>query len=175
MSCASLSWSIICQSLFLRGDEFRTAFAQIGEVQCLVSSSVNIMALTATATIETFQVVSQRLSLHKPVIVAVSPNRGNIKLMVQPSKSLKEFAEAIAQGLKCDKTRYPKSVIFARSYQDCSNLYLTVACSLKKDITFPAGYPNLLKYRLISMYTRASPEEMKSRVMASFSVLFELL
>jgi len=56
------------------------------------------MALIATATIEIFQVVSQRLSLHKPMIVAVSPNRGNIKLMVQPSKSLKEFAEAIARG-----------------------------------------------------------------------------
>jgi len=76
------------------------------------------MALTATATIETFQVVSQRLSLRKPVIVPVSLNRGNIKLMVQPFKSLKEFAEATVLGLKCDK-QDTQSVIFARSYQDC--------------------------------------------------------
>ena len=68
------------------------------------------MALTTTATIETFQVVSQELSLRKPVIVTASPNRGIIKIMVEPSKSLKEFAKAIAQGLKCN-TGIFKSVV----------------------------------------------------------------
>ena len=91
-----------------RGDKFRTAFAQIGEVRCLIPSSVNVMALTATSTIETFQVVLQRLSLFNPVTVAVSPNRGNIKLLVQPSKSLKEFGATIVQELKAKRKRYPK-------------------------------------------------------------------
>ncbi|XP_065893522.1 ATP-dependent DNA helicase RecQ-like isoform X1 [Dysidea avara] len=151
------------------GDKFRTAFAQIGEVRCLIPSSVNVMALTATSTIETFQVVLQRLSLFNPVTVAVSPNRGNIKLLVQPSKSLKEFGATIVQELKAKRKRYPKTVIFTRSYLDCTNLFLTMACSLRKDITFPAGYPNLLKYRLITMYTRATTDEMKSKIMASFT------
>ena len=154
---------------FYRGDKFHTVFAQIGEVRCLIPSNVNVMALTATTTIETFQVVSQRLALHKPVTVAVSPNRVNIKLLVQPSKSLKEFAQAVVQELKAKKTAYPKTVIFARSYQDCTSLYLTVACSLRKDITFPRGYSNLLKYRLVSMYTRASTGEMKKKIMTLFS------
>ena len=127
------------------------------------------MALTATATIETFQIVSQRLPLYNPIIIAVSPNRENIKLLVQPSKSLKEFSAIIVQELKAKRTGYPKTVIFVRSYQDCTNLFLTVACALRKDITFPAGYPNLLKYRLITMYTRATTDEMKSKIMASFT------
>jgi len=127
---------IVC--FFAQGgrDKFHTAFAQIGEVRCLIPSNVNVMALTATATIEMLQVVSQRLSLHNPVTVAVSPNRGNIKLLVQPSKSLKEFGAIIVQELRAKSTGYPKTVIFACSYQDCTNLFLTIACSLQKNITF---------------------------------------
>ena len=39
----------------------------------------------------------------------------------------------------------------------------------------PVGYPNLLKYRLLSMYTRASRDEMKSLIMSSFSQVDSLL
>lgn len=152
-----------------RGDTFRTAFASIGEVRCLIPSSINIIALTATATLETFHTVCQRLSLFKPVTVAVSPNRMNIKLMVQPSKSLKEFTQLIASKLKVQQKDYPKTIIFARSYQDCTNLYLNVSHSLGKYITYPAGYPNLLKYRLLTMYTRASTDNMKSSIMSIFT------
>ena len=153
-----------------RGDKFRTAFASIGEVRCLIPSDVNIIALTATATLDTFHVVSQRLSLYKPVIVAMSPNRVNIKLKVQPSKSLREFTQLIASRLKLQQRDYPKTVVFAHSYQDCTNLYLNVSRALGKHITYPAGYPNLLKYRLLTMYTRASTDEMKSSIMSIFSL-----
>lgn len=167
--CTSDAVFAFFKLVFYRGDKFRTVFAQIGELRCLIPSNINVMALTATSTIETFQVVSERLALHNPVTVAVSPNRGNIKLLVEPSKSLKEFAKALVQELKEKKIMFPKTVIFVRSYQDCSSLYLTVACCLQKDLTFPSGYPNLLKYRLVSMYTRASTDEMKEKTMALFS------
>ena len=127
------------------------------------------MALTATATMETFHIVSERLSLRKPLVVAVSSNRENIKLIVQPSKSLKEFSKAVALELKVKHKEYPKSVIFARTYQDCTNLYLYIARYLGKFITLPVGCPNLLRHRLVSMYTRASTDEMKTMVMSCFS------
>ena len=60
---------------------------------------------------ETFYAVCQWLSLFKPVIVAVSPNRMNIKLTVQPSKSLKEFTQLVASKLKVQQTDYQKSII----------------------------------------------------------------
>ena len=67
---------------------------------------------------ETFHAVCQCMSLFKPVIVAVSPNRMNIKLTVQPSKSLKElFTQLVASKLKVQQTDYQKSIIFACSYQ----------------------------------------------------------
>ena len=41
------------------------------------------------------------------------------------------------------------------------NLYLNISQSLGTYITYPAGYPNLLKNHLLMMYTRASTDDMK--------------
>ena len=40
----------------LGGDEFRKVFSQVGELRSLLPTGVNIMALKATATTETFQI-----------------------------------------------------------------------------------------------------------------------
>ena len=36
--------------MLYKGDKFRTEFAQIGEIRCIIPARVNVMALTATAT-----------------------------------------------------------------------------------------------------------------------------
>lgn len=51
------------------GDDFRRAFSEIGNLRSLIPSNVNVLALTATATHNTFKVVAERLSLKDPVIV----------------------------------------------------------------------------------------------------------
>ena len=136
----------------------------------MLPDSIRCQHHCTTATLDMFHVVSQRLSVYKPVIVAVSPNRVNIKLKAQPSKSLREFTQLIASRLKLQQRDYPKTVVFAHSYQDCTILYLNVSHMLGKYITYPAGYPNLLKYRLLTMYARASTDEMKSSIMSTFSM-----
>ena len=55
------------------GDEFRMAFAEIGNLRSIIPQQVNIMALTATATQETLKTIIQRLSLRNPKIIAMSP------------------------------------------------------------------------------------------------------
>ena len=50
-----------------RGDQFRTTYASLGELRSIIPSNNNIMALTATATHATFEVVKERLSLNNPV------------------------------------------------------------------------------------------------------------
>ena len=65
------------------GDEFRTAFAQIGDLHSLIPTPVNIiMALTATITSETFDVVTRRLSMDKAILIALPPYRDNIAYQV---------------------------------------------------------------------------------------------
>ena len=126
------------------------------------------MALTATATRATFEVVKERLSLIDPVVVGVSPNRPNIFLSVVPAIKLESLAENICSTLKKERIHYPKTVVFCRSYQDCMNLYLAIIEQLDKDKTEPPGYPNFLEYRLVTMFTRASTSHMKKMVLSLF-------
>ena len=126
------------------------------------------MALTATATRATFEVVKERLSLIDPVVVGVSPNRPNIFLSVVPAIKLESLAENICSALKKERIHYPKTVVFCRSYQDCMNLYLAIIEQLDKDKIEPPGYPNFLEYRLVTMFTRASTSHMKKMVLSLF-------
>ena len=126
------------------------------------------MALTATATHETLDIVTKQLSLDKPVIVAVSPDRQNINLVVKPSQPMDEFVMQLAKDLKEHKEKYPKTIVFCKSYNDCSNIYSSMVQCLGKDKTVPPGYPNLLQYRMLTMYTRASTDDMKKEIMTLY-------
>ena len=64
------------------GEEFRVAFAQIGEIRSLIPPEVNIISLTSTATSATYEVVKRKLCLKNPTLVAVTPNRDNISYRV---------------------------------------------------------------------------------------------
>ena len=127
------------------------------------------MALTATATKRTFEVVSERLGLLDPMVVAVSCNRPNILLQVQPKQNLEEFSFYISQNIKVQKSEYPRTIIFCQNYQDCTTLYLSLFEHLGKIVTNPPGYPNLIEYRYLTMYTRASTAAMKQMVMSLFT------
>ena len=64
-----------------RGDEFRTDFADIGNIRSLLPKKVNIMALTVTSTETTLSSVKSRLTMEDAV---VPPDRSNIKMIVEP-------------------------------------------------------------------------------------------
>ena len=127
------------------------------------------MALTATATKLTFEIVSQRLGLLDPIVVALSCNRPNLLLQVQPKQKLEEFSLCLSQSIKDQALEYPKTIIFCPSYQDCTSLYLSLVEDLGENVTNPPGYPNLLEYRYLTMYTRASTAAMKQMVMSLFT------
>ena len=64
------------------GDEFRKAFSQIGDLRSLLPSSVNVLALTATATFDIFDAVTKRLSMENVRLVALPPFRNNISYTI---------------------------------------------------------------------------------------------
>lgn len=73
-------------SLACRDNEFRVSFALLGELRSMLSDKVNILATTATATVETLEAVMERLAMHEPAIVSLPPDKGNIRftVMVKP-------------------------------------------------------------------------------------------
>ena len=136
----------------------------IGQLRSLIPENTNVMALTGTATKNTFHTVLERLGMWDPVVVDVSCNRPNIKLVIQPKQKLEEFSLEIAQRIKNEGLNYPKTIVFCRNYKDCTGLYLSLVEKLRENLTNPPGYPDLLQYRYVTMYTRASTENMKKLV-----------
>lgn len=82
---------------FSRGDEFRTTFADLGNIRGLLPSNINIMALTATATKATLATVKKRLAMQDPVIIGLTPDRPNIKLIVDRCPDLHELCVVLAK------------------------------------------------------------------------------
>lgn len=135
----------------------------------IIPSNVHILALTATATKETFHIVCSRLSLENPVVVALSPDRPNLMLSVVKLPKIEDYTKQLSQDLRLSKMSYPKTIIFCHCYQDVSGMYSNLIHYLGIDKTEPPGYPNVLKYRLVSMYSRATTPEMKEKIISAFT------
>jgi len=98
-----------------RGDDFRKAFSEIGTLRSTIPRSINILALTATATKETLDVVTERLSLKDPAVIGLPPDRENIKFKVCASAA--DFSSLLADELMLKRGATPKTVVFCRTLQ----------------------------------------------------------
>ena len=103
MLCFAIPVYIFMTVLFFhltfRGETFRTAFSQVGEVCSLIPETVCVMALTATATVETRKAVCRKLGMVNPMIVCEVPNRPNIRYSVisTPGTLEEAFAPLVEQ------------------------------------------------------------------------------
>ena len=151
------------------GDEFRKAFSMIGDLRSIIPCNVNVMALTATATSETYHCALKQLSMHNPALVALPPDRGNTKYSVCPSADLEELSDLLCRQM-CDANQiFPKTVLFVRRCKDCSDLYALLTYKLGRAATVPPGYPNVSQFRRIEMYSRVSTNQKKEQILATFS------
>ena len=153
------------------GDEFRQTFSEIGNLRSVIPTTVNVLALTATATTETFYVVTKRLSMDNPRLVALPPYRDNISYTVHSKTDVDQLTDWIVKELKDKRKIFPKTVIYVRSYTDCSSIYVLLKQKLGPTFTEHPGCPNVTGYRIIDMFTRVLTEQKKDEVLQSFSVI----
>ena len=153
------------------GDKFRIAYSLIGELRSLVPKSINVMALTATATTETFEVITMRLSMSKLVVIASTPDHGNIFYSVVNETNIQGLADDLAEKLKTKRCAFLKTVLFVRTYQHCANIYMFLKKKMKDEFTEPPGYPNMSGYRLVDMYTRVATPEKKDELLKAFCTI----
>ena len=153
----------------LWGEQFRKAFFVIGNLRSLVPSGVNVMALTATATLETFHVVKRQLSMSEDVVlVTLPPEKSNIRYCMRPEINLEELGECLHEEMMDKEHVFPKTLLFVRKYKDCSDVYAMLKQRLGSGLTNPPGYPDLSKYRRIDMYSRVMTIGKKNQVLSSF-------
>jgi len=104
--------------LFYRGDEFRPKFQKIGELTGLFPNAAHL-AVTATATLSSVQVLSKSLQYVNPVIIQINPDRPTLYLEIKPrlpnrEKFTKydEIIQPIAEELKLKRVNFPLTIVY---------------------------------------------------------------
>ena len=144
-------------------------FSKIGELRSILQENVKFMALTATATTETFHVVSQRLHMNSPNLIAIPPARDNIMYEVRPNITKEDLAIFLSNGLKEKRLNFPKTILFVREFSDCSNLYKLIRLKMGKFFTELPRYPDHYKFLLVEMYSSVATVAKKEQILlASF-------
>ena len=153
-----------------RGETFRKEFSKIGEVRSIIPEQVNVMALTATATKPTRKYVCQRLGMSAPVVIAKSPNKANIKLIVHMKEgSIAEMMAALADEIIEKRRDMPRVIIFARTYDACGELFVYFKSRLGEGLTEPVSAPNdLARFRLVDMFTACTTKDVKDAILQGF-------
>ena len=155
--------------LFFRGESFRRAFLQIGEIRSLIPPSVNVMALTATATVETRSYVCKQLGMIKPLIISRVPNRVNIMYeVIEKPDSLEASFEPLVNNLRKHRVEMDRTIIYCSSYDACSMLYLYFKARLGSESTEPIGVVDIARFRLVDMFTACTISSVKESILRMF-------
>lgn len=110
------------------GDGYRIEFAYIGELRSIIPSTVPVMALTATATKHSYEVIVKRLSMRNVSLVALPPSKLNITYSLQPLLTSSDFTDRICFDLEQMKHHSQKLLSFVEHnyYKDYSDLYIKI-------------------------------------------------
>lgn len=159
-----------CPLLLCRGETFRKEFSHLGDVRSLVPETVRVMALTATATKSTRQAVVKVLKMVSPVIVSVSPNKPNIKYIVKSNVncSIEEAFAPLVEEFRQKRKGMDRTIIFCRTYDQCSRIYIFLAHRLGREMTDPVGVcRDLPQFRMLDMFTACTHPMIKDCILHS--------
>ena len=148
-----------------RGPSFRREYQNIGEARSIIPFTVNVMALTATASRRTRKVIQKSLCMLDCSVVLKVPNKLNIRYTVRVKPDDVRIAlQPLVHGLCQHGKNAEKCIIFCRTYDDAVHVHECLADELgKSDALFVNGDVTC------DMFTSASHEDDKGRILAEFS------
>ena len=126
------------------------------------------MALTATATACTRREIVKRLTMQEPVLVYTPPAKPNIMYTVLPKPNIENIIHPIVQKLRMFQNKCNKILIYCRKYDEVSLVYSLFRQQLGTHFTNPAGAVNLVKYRLVDMFSKCTEPHVKNAIVAAF-------
>ena len=152
-----------------RGDQFRKAYARIGEIRSVLPPRVHVIALTATATHHTRMEVLKRLNMKDCAMVCRSPHKANICLHVRTKPDLYIAMLPIVEKLLHYRASMDRIIIYCKRYEEVTNIYRLFKRHMGKSFTEPTTAPDLPKYRLVDMYTKCTEMSVKDGIVTSFA------
>lgn len=130
-----------------------------------------MMAVTATASPTTRKEVIRMLGMQKPFMIVRCPDKANIFYSVEEKNGgIEEGFASLVEELREKRMKFEKTIIFCRSYNDCSSIYIYFKDILREDLTDPPCYPNVSKFRLVDMFTACNSAGVKTQILSSFAV-----
>ena len=142
---------------------------RLGEVRSLLPSHIKVLAMTATASKSLRQEISEIIGLVNPLVIAVSSCKPNIIFGVSHFISIPITFAGVLDELRNKLTAMPRSIVYCRRYEDCSNLYHYFKKGLGEYFTEPVDAPDISTFRLVEMFSSCTDAEVKSQIIASFS------
>lgn len=138
-------------------------------MRSLVPETVRLMALTATASKETRQHICKTLGMYKPAIISEPPNRANIKFtVINNVGTLEESFSPLVKEIRDRRTKMERVIIYCRTYDTCSMVYLYIKSSLGPESTDPIGTVDLSRFRLVDMFCACTTSTVKDSILESF-------
>ena len=104
-----------------------------------------------------------------PMIVCEVPNRPNIRYSVisNPGTLEVEFAPLVEQ-IRQHRTVMDRVIIYCRTYEACSMIYLFLKSRLRAEATEPIGAVDLARFRLIDMFCACTTSAVKRTILELF-------
>ncbi|XP_011410065.1 PREDICTED: uncharacterized protein LOC105316681 [Amphimedon queenslandica] len=166
--CERLVRIIIDETLCVKKYQFRKEFCKLGDLRGYFSSSINFMALTATAALKTRKEVMRLLGMKNPITIIRSLEKSNIYYSVCKKDEVGVQLSYVMDELCEHRTVTDKTIIFCRTYRDCTELYLMFKRKWKDNIIEPPGYPVVTPFCLVDMFHACNSSSVKSGIIKSF-------
>ena len=127
------------------------------------------MALTATATRPTREVVMKRLCMKDSVLIYLPPTKNNLVYIVRPKpQKIDDMVQSIVDGLLVKGRTADKVLIYCQRLDDVASVYECFKKMMTTSIVFPAGAPNLSKYRMVDMYSKCTDIKLRELIVTRF-------
>ncbi|XP_078660162.1 putative ATP-dependent DNA helicase Q1, partial [Branchiostoma floridae x Branchiostoma belcheri] len=144
---------------------FREAFSRLGELRSLVRQGTPILALTASAELQSVQMVKRILNMDAARVVKASPNRLNIRLGLVPIPYDKMVClDWIIKKIRNEGLDMECIIIYCRSLKAVGKVFCHLKSELGRD-AWVTGQKS--KNMLIGMYHSATLDRYKERVVNS--------
>ena len=87
---------------------------------------VNLLALTATATVSTRSTIIRILGMKDPAVTATSPDKANLSFCVKERRTIENTIGTVIDKLRVERSAMQRVMIFCRKYKHCADLYMTI-------------------------------------------------
>lgn len=126
-----------------------------------------LIALTATVTKAMRLDIGNKLEMTGSKLIYEPPDRPNIYYEVVSRNDIVQDMSPLAACLKATKIEMPRTVIYCRSLNVCSDLYAFFLAFLGEDSYYPPGATHISDNRLFGMYHARTVPHNKQVVMGS--------